>query len=484
MSLSGVGSGTRMWPLSRKNEPKQFLSLTSDKSMFQETLLRLDDTKISNLLDPVIVCNKEYRDIVFNQLKEINAEHNGIILEPIGRNTAPAATIAANHAVNIFGNKITIFILPADHYIEDKIGFLENIIIGSNVLVKNDVMITFGIQPHSAHTGYGYIKSGKKLDNFNAFNIEEFKEKPDKVTAEKYLREGGYYWNSGMFIWKVSVLLNEIKRYLPNLHTQLDKLSKNTIEVKGPYPFKELNNSGKKIFKSLQPVSIDHGIMEKSSNSVVFPTNIGWNDVGSWTALADISQKDPNGNVIKGNVLSIENNNSIIYAEERLVATMGLENMIVVDTSDAVLICPKDCAQDVKKIVEQIKLEKRPEVSIAPNSEIRPWGNYVILQKEANYLVKRIEVLPGESLSLQSHNHRSEHWTIVSGTAQVEINELSKTLQANQFIEIPKGAKHRLANHSKFPLIIIEVQLGENLDENDITRYEDKYGRTSEGKGN
>jgi mannose-1-phosphate guanylyltransferase/mannose-6-phosphate isomerase len=273
-------------------------------------------------------------------------------------------------------------------------------------------------------------------------------------------------------------LLNEIKRYLPNLHTQLDKLSKNTIEVKGPYPFKELNNSGKKVFKSLQPVSIDHGIMEKSSNSVVFPTNIGWNDVGSWTALADISQKDSNGNVIKGNVLSIENKNSIIYAEERLVATMGLKNMIVVDTSDALLICPKDCAQDVKKIVEQIKLEKRPEVSIATNSEIRPWGNFVILQKEANYLVKRIEVLPGESLSLQSHNHRSEHWTIVAGTAQVQINKLSKILQTNQSIEIPKRAKHRLANHSQSPLIIIEVQLGENLNESDIIRYEDKYERT------
>jgi mannose-1-phosphate guanylyltransferase/mannose-6-phosphate isomerase len=466
------GSGTRFWPKSREQLPKQLLNINGERTMIQDTLTRISpifaDEKIW------IITNEKHALETCRQLKPTGFNPSQLLTEPIARNTAAAIGYSAYILSQQDPNAI-MAVFPADHAITTHKQFLE-LIEQAKTIAKNNHLVTLGIKPTSPKTGYGYIKQGKLLEG-NAYKVDQFIEKPDKATAEKYLSEGGYYWNSGMFIWKVSVLLNEIKRYLPNLHTQLDKLSKNTIEVKGPYPFKELNNSGKKIFKSLQPVSIDHGIMEKSSNSVVFPTNIGWNDVGSWTALADISQKDPNGNVIKGNVLSIENNNSIIYAEERLVATMGLKNMIVVDTSDAVLICPKDCAQDVKKIVEQIKLEKRPEVSIAPNSEIRPWGNYVILQKEANYLVKRIEVLPGESLSLQSHNHRSEHWTIVAGTAQVQINELSKILQTNQSIEIPKRAKHRLANHSKSPLIIIEVQLGENLDESDITRYEDKYGR-------
>jgi len=473
------GSGTRFWPKSREQLPKQLLNINGERTMIQDTLTRI--SPIISAEKTWIITNEKHALETCRQLKATKFNPSQLLTEPIARNTAAAIGYSA-FILSQHNPDAIMAVFPADHAITTHKQFLELIEQAKTVAKKNH-LVTLGIKPTSPETGYGYIKQGKSLEG-NAYKVDRFIEKPDKATAEKYLSEGGYYWNSGIFIWKVSVLLNEIKRYLPNLHTQLDKLSKNTIEVKGPYPFKELNDSGKKIFESLQPVSIDNGIMEKSNNSVVFPANIGWNDVGSWTALADISQKDSKGNVIKGNVFSIENNNSIIYAEERLVATMGLKNMIVVDTSDAVLICPKDCAQDVKKIVEQIKLEKRPEVSIAPNSEIRPWGKYVILQKEANYLVKRIEVLPGESLSLQSHNHRSEHWTIVSGTAQVQINESSKTLQANQFIEIPKGAKHRLANHSKSPLIIIEVQLGENLDESDITRYEDKYGRTSEGKDN
>jgi len=473
------GSGTRFWPKSREQLPKQLLNINGERTMIQDTLTRI--SPIVSAEKTWIITNEKHALETCRQLKATKFNPSQLLTEPIARNTAAAIGYSA-FILSQHNPDAIMAVFPADHAITTHKQFLE-LIEQTKTVAKKNHLVTLGIKPTSPETGYGYIKQGKSLEG-NAYKVDRFIEKPDKATAEKYLSEGGYYWNSGIFIWKVSVLLNEIKRYLPNLHTQLDKLSKNTIEVKGPYPFKELNDSGKKIFESLQPVSIDNGIMEKSNNSVVFPANIGWNDVGSWTALADISQKDSKGNVIKGNVFSIENNNSIIYAEERLVATMGLKNMIVVDTSDAVLICPKDCAQDVKKIVEQIKLEKRPEVSIAPNSEIRPWGKYVILQKEANYLVKRIEVLPGESLSLQSHNHRSEHWTIVSGTAQVEINELSKTLQANQFIEIPKGAKHRLANHSKSPLIIIEVQLGENLDESDITRYEDKYGRTSEGKDN
>jgi mannose-1-phosphate guanylyltransferase/mannose-6-phosphate isomerase len=237
-----------------------------------------------------------------------------------------------------------------------------------------------------------------------------------------------------------------------------------------------LNETGKKIFHSLESVSIDHGVMEKSSEVAVLPADIEWNDVGTWTSLAEISKNDSHGNVINGNVISIENNDSIIQAENRLVAALGLKNIIVVDTPDALLVCPKERAQDIKKIVEQIKSENRPE-NCTSISEIRPWGSYTVLDKETNYLVKRIEVLPSESLSLQSHNHRSEHWTVVSGVAQVQIGEILKTLKANQFIEIPKGAKHRLTNVGESTLVIIEVQLGDKIDEDDITRYEDKYGR-------
>jgi mannose-1-phosphate guanylyltransferase / mannose-6-phosphate isomerase len=473
------GSGTRFWPKSREQLPKQLLNINGERTMIQDTLDRISPIVASENI--WIITNEKHALETCRQLKATEFNPSQLLTEPIARNTAAAIGYSA-YILSKKNPDAIMAVFPADHAITTHKKFLE-LIEKAKTVAKNNHLVTLGIKPTSPETGYGYIKQGKSLEG-NAYKVDQFIEKPDKATAEKYLTEGGYYWNSGMFIWKVSVLLNEIKRYLPNLYAQLDKLSKNTIEVKGPYPFKELNDSGKKIFQSLQPVSIDHGIMESSNNSVVFPANIGWNDVGSWTALADISQKDSKGNVIKGNVFSIENNNSIFYAEERLVATMGLKNMIVVDTSDAVLVCPKDCAQDVKKIVEKIKQEKRPEVSIAPNSEIRPWGNYVILKKEANYLVKRIEVLPGESLSLQSHNHRSEHWTIVAGTALVQINESSKTLQANQFIEIPKGAKHRLANHGNSSLIIIEVQLGEKLDENDITRYADKYGRTSEDKDN
>ena len=263
---------------------------------------------------------------------------------------------------------------------------------------------------------------------------------------------------------------------MPKLHEQLEELTSNTAPIKGKYPYQKLSESGKKIFHSLQSVSIDHGVMEKSTRVAVLPAEIEWNDVGTWTSLAEISKNDSHGNVINGNVVSVENSDSIIQAENRLVAALGLKGIIVVDTPDALLVCPKERAQDVKKIVEQIKSERRSEASTS-TSQNRPWGSYTILHKETNYLVKRIEVLPDESLSLQSHNHRSEHWTVVSGVAQVQIEETLQTLQTNQSIKIPKGAKHRLTNICESTLVIIEVQLGDKLNEDDITRYEDKYGR-------
>ncbi|HIF02379.1 MAG TPA: mannose-1-phosphate guanylyltransferase/mannose-6-phosphate isomerase, partial [Nitrospinaceae bacterium] len=365
-------------------------------------------------------------------------------------------------------------IFPADHVINTTEPFLK-LLKQAETIANENHLVTLGIKPTSPETGYGYIKQGKIIKE-NYFKVDRFIEKPDKLTAEKYLKEGRYYWNSGIFVWKVSALLNEISLYLPKLHEQLEELAFNTAPIKGKYPYQTLSASGKKVFHSLESISIDHGVMEKSNKVIVLPADIEWNDVGTWTSLAAISKNDSHRNVISGNVVSIDNSDSIIQADNRLVAALGLKNIILIDTPDALLVCAKERAQDIKKVVEKIKSDKRPEVSTTI-SETRPWGSYTVLQKETNYLVKRIEVLPGESLSLQSHDHRSEHWTVVSGVAQVQIGETSQTLNANQFVEIPKGAKHRLANMNETPLIIIEVQLGDKLDEDDITRYEDKYGR-------
>lgn len=466
------GSGTRFWPKSREQLPKQFLNITGEKTMLQDTVNRIKP--IISIENTWVITNEKHAIETCRQLKSTGFCPTQLLTEPIARNTA--AAIGYSAIVLSQKNPDAIMaVFPADHMITTPKKFLA-LLKQANAIAKKNYLVTLGIEPTSSATGYGYIKQGELLES-NTYSVKKFVEKPDKLTAEKYLSEGGYCWNSGMFVWKVSTLLNEIKKYLPNLHAQLHKLVKNTTKVDGNYPYQKLNEFGKKIFESLEPISIDYGIMESSTNAVVLPADIEWNDVGAWTSLADILKKDSEGNIIQGNVVSIDNSDSIFQAEKRLVAAIGLKSIIVVDTPDALLICPKNRAQDVKKVVEQIKLKKESKVLISPILETRPWGNYVILQKEANYQVKRIEVLPGESLSLQSHNHRSEHWTIVAGTAQVQIDNLSKTLQVNESIEIPKGAKHRLANSNESSLIIIEVQLGDRLDENDIIRYEDKYGR-------
>ena len=465
------GSGTRFWPKSRENLPKQLLNIAGQKTMIQDTVNRISPViPIENIW---AITNEQHAFETCYQLKTLGFSPSQLLTEPIGRNTAAAIGYSAQILSQSNPDAI-MAVFPADHVITKAELFLELLKQAEALATKNH-LVTLGIKPTTPETGYGYIKQGESIGE-NSFKVDQFIEKPDKVAVEKYLNEGGYYWNSGIFVWKASVLLNEIKTHLPKLHDQLEELVNNTAQIEGKYPYRKLAESGKKIFHSLESISIDHGVMEKSSKVAVLPAGIEWNDVGTWTSLADISKKDSHGNVISGNVISIENSDSIFQAENRLVAALGLKNIIVVDTPDALLVCPKERAQDIKKIVEQIKSENRSEVSTSI-SETRPWGSYTILDKEANYLVKRIEVLPSESLSLQSHNHRSEHWTIVSGVAQVQIGEILKTLKANQFIEIPKGAKHRLTNIGESTLVIIEVQLGDKIDENDITRYEDKYGR-------
>ena len=465
------GSGTRFWPKSRENLPKQLLNISGQETLIQNTVGRI--SSIISAENIWVITNEQHAFETCYQLKKMGFPPSQLLTEPIARNTAAAIGYSAKILSQRNPDAI-MAVFPADHVITTIEPFLK-LLKQAETIANENHLVTLGIKPTSPETGYGYIKQGKAIEE-NSFKVDRFIEKPDKLTAEKYLKEGSYYWNSGIFVWKVSTLLNEISLYLPKLHEQLEELTSNTAPIKGKYPYQKLSESGKKIFHSLESVSIDHGVMEKSNKVAVLPADIEWNDVGTWTSLAEISKNDSHGNVISGNVVSIENNNSIFQAENRLVAALGLKNIIVVDTPDALLVCAKERAQDIKKIVEKIKLEKRPEVR-ATTSETRPWGSYTILHKETNYLVKRIEVLPGESLSLQSHDHRSEHWTVVSGVAQVQIGETSQTLNANQFVEIPKGAKHRLTNPDETTLIIIEVQLGDKLDEDDITRYEDKYGR-------
>ena len=467
------GSGTRFWPKSREQLPKQLLKITGQGTMIQNTLDRI--TPVIPPENTWVVTNENYALETCRQLQTMGFCPSRLLTEPMGRNTAAAIGYVASILIKKHPDAI-MAVFPADHAITTPEAFCTLLRQAENV-AKKDHLVTLGIKPITPETGYGYIKQGQALEG-GAFKVNQFIEKPDLVTAEKYLEEGKYYWNSGMFIWKVSTLLHEIETYLPKLHAKLDALTTNTVEAKGRYSYRMLNESGKKIFISLESISIDYGLMEKSSIAAVLPANIRWNDVGAWTALEDISDKDSQGNVIDGNVVAIDSSESIFQGSERLVAALGLKKIIVVDTPDAVLVCSKDRAQDVRKIVEQIKLEKRPE-SMKSISEIRPWGSYTVLQKETNYQVKRIEVLPGESLSLQSHDHRSEHWTVVTGTALIQVNEISQTLKNNQSIQIPQGAKHRLTNPGEFPLVVIEVQIGDKLDEDDITRYEDEYGRAS-----
>ena len=465
------GSGTRFWPKSRENLPKQLLNITGHGTMIQNTLDRIKP--IIPAENIWILTNEQHALETCNQLKMSGFSPTQLLTEPIARNTAAAIGYSTKILSQKNPNAI-IAVFPADHIITTIEPFWELLKQAETIASKN-YLVTLGIKPTSPETGYGYIKQGKAIEG-NSFKVDQFIEKPNKINAEKYLKENGYHWNSGMFVWKASILLEEISIYLPKLHEQLKELADNTIQTKGKHPYQKLNESGKKSFFSLESISVDHGVMEKSNKVAVLPASITWNDVGTWTSLAEISKKDQEGNVIKGNVISIENNGSFFQADNRLVAGLGLKDIVVVDTPDALLVCPKERTQDIKKIVEQIKLEKRSEASTSI-AETRPWGNYTILQKESNYLVKRIEVLANESLSLQSHNHRSEHWTVVSGTAQVQIGETVQILHADQSIEIPKGAKHRLTNTEQTNLIIIEVQLGDKLDENDITRYEDKYDR-------
>ncbi len=458
------GSGTRFWPLSREAMPKQLLRIDGEETLIQQTIIRVRPLIPTDHIH--IVTNKSQADQIRYQVPELNRDN--FIIEPAAKNTAAAIGLAAVY-LNHHNVDSVMGILPADHVIKNKEAFLDTMECAFTA-AREGYLITIGIKPVRPETGYGYIHAGEPLNpSTGIFYVDRFTEKPDIDTAKKYVADGHYFWNSGMFVWKTSVIITEIERHMPSLGAGLK-------EIRSAIGSSDEGSIISKVFAGLESVSIDYGIMEKSDKVVVIPADLGWSDVGSWTALDDISPKDARGNVIAGNVVDVESRNSIIYASNRLVATAGLKDMVVVDTEDATLVCHKDRAQDVKKIVDELK-KRGAEEHLTHRTVIRPWGSYTLLEKGDRYKIKRIEVNPGARLSFQMHYHRSEHWVVVSGTAKVRRGEEEFFVNPNESTYIPMETKHRLENPGRIPLQMIEVQNGEYLEEDDIVRFDDAYGR-------
>ncbi|MDG1734134.1 MAG: mannose-1-phosphate guanylyltransferase/mannose-6-phosphate isomerase [Thalassotalea sp.] len=509
------GSGSRLWPLSRKLMPKQFLKISSDNTMIQETVLRLSGLNVSA---PLCICNEDHRFVVAEQMRNIDAL-GPIILEPVGRNTAPAIALAA---LNLLadGDDPLMLVLAADHVIENEAEFCR-VVEGSAVLAESGKLVTFGIVPTHAETGYGYIRAGARVEGekvegtskeqkdeilnqvqddgfgvqddgvgvqddelrstsgleassseLSAFAVDSFVEKPDLTTAEQYLASGEYYWNSGMFMFKASRYIEELAKYNPKILAACkNSLEKNSADL----DFIRVDCDE---FEKCPDDSIDYAVMEKTDSAVVVPLDANWNDIGSFSAIWDINSKDEQGNVHQGDVISHGSSNNLVIAEQKLVTTVGIEDCIVVETKDAILVAHKDKVQDVKKIVQQIKADGRTEADVH-RQVYRPWGNYDSIDFGKRDQVKRITVKPGEKLSIQMHHHRSEHWIVVSGTAKVTNGEETFLVRENESTYIPIGQIHALENPGILPLELIEVQVGDYLGEDDIVRFEDRYGRTS-----
>ncbi len=463
--LSG-GSGTRMWPLSRSHYPKQFLPLASDQSMLQETITRLPDR--DDIAEPMIICNENHRFMVARQLRERGIGTTAIILEPFGRNTAPAATLAALSATN---PDDILLVLAADHSIRDR-NALATAIHAAVELAMADQLVTFGIVPSAAKTGYGYIRRGKNVGD-SAYRVEHFVEKPDKTAAEDFLSSGEFYWNSGMFTFKAGCFLHEIAKHQPAISNHCRQALDNARKDMG------FTRIDREVFDRCPSDSIDYAVMEKTSQAVVVPLDAGWNDVGSWSSLWEVSDKDAHGNRIYGDVLAYDSRNNLLHSEKRLVAAVGLENTVVVETPDAVMVAARDRVQDVKQIAEQLKATNRAEAE-AHRKVHKPWGWYDCIDAGSRHQVKRICVDPGAKISYQMHHHRAEHWVVIKGTAKITLDGKVFILKEDESTYIPIGCKHRLENEGKLPLEIIEVQTGSYLAEDDIVRFDDDYGREEE----
>ena len=466
--LSG-GSGTRLWPLSRAKKPKQFLPLLNDKSMLQNTLLRLKG--LPDLAAPMVICNEDHRFMVAEQLREVSNQPADIILEPVGRNTAPAIAVAALKAL-ADNQDALLLVLAADHAIRDIPAFHRAIELATPA-AQQGKLVTFGIVPSCAHTGYGYIRKAEHADaalTAEVFAVAEFCEKPDLATATSFVNSGQYYWNSGMFLFKASSLLAELQQFAPEIvHCAELALQQANSDL----DFIRLN---KDAFANSPSDSIDYAVMEKSANAAMVALDAGWSDVGSWDALWEVMAKDEQGNACRGDVLLEQCHNSYINAEERLVAVIGLNDVVVVETKDAVLVASKAHIQGVKNIVAKLQSYGRTEVDLH-REVFRPWGKYDSVDNGTRYQVKHITVKPGAKLSVQMHHHRAEHWVVVSGSALVRNGEKEFLVTENESTFIPVGTVHSLENPGKIPLELIEVQSGSYLGEDDIIRFEDKYGR-------
>ncbi len=463
--LSG-GSGTRLWPASRELHPKQMLPLVNEHTMLQNTILRLGG--VDNIGAPVIVCNESHRFMVAEQLRTIHRPPAAIILEPVGRNTAPAVALAALKSLD---NEVdpVLLILPADHVIQNPEALAVCIENGAN-LAREGHLVTFGIVPSGPETGYGYIQAGEELNVKQAFQISRFVEKPDIETARTYIESGDYYWNSGMFMFKASVFLQELEKFAPEMLETCRDATEKACEDS------DFTRIDEELFGCCPSDSIDYAVMEKTDMGVVIQLDAGWSDVGSWSALWEIGNKDQSGNVVVGDVTTRDSRNCYFYSSSRLVTAVGVDDHVVIETPDAVLVAHRDKVQDVKKIVETLKLQGRDEASLHLCVN-RPWGNYECIDIAERYQVKRITVHPGASLSSQLHHHRAEHWVVVKGTAKITTGEETITLTENQSTYIPLAVLHRLENPGKIPLELIEVQSGSYLGEDDIVRFDDIYGR-------
>lgn len=459
------GSGTRLWPLSRSSYPKQLLPLINDKTLLQQTLLRLRD--FSDIDKPIIICNQDYRFIVAEQIREIGFDDARIILEPEGKNTAPAITLAALLLLQQYPENL-LLILPSDHMINNNQEFVVSVKQAA-LLAQQDILVTFGIIPTKPETGYGYIQRGEDLGG-GLFKVKRFIEKPDAINAMRYIQSQEYLWNSGMFLFKAHAYLKELEQYAPDI-LHACKLCVSDIHI--DLDFYRLNPG---LFQQCRNESIDYAVMEKSQNIAVVALRSGWGDVGSWSSICEMLNKDALGNVLKGDVIVSHVNNSYLRSEYRLLAAVGVSNLVVVETADAVLIVHKDSCQDVKLLVDSLKKEKRTEAECHLRN-YRPWGYYEVLNGGPHFQAKRLVVKPRAKLSLQKHRLRSEHWVVIYGVAVVTCGDKRFELCANQSTFIPAGEKHRLENNSTEPLELIEVQTGSYFGEDDVIRFEDIYKR-------
>lgn len=477
------GSGSRLWPMSRQNLPKQFLALDGETTLLQTTINRLSPTIEAK--DVLIVTQETHaKGEAYHALLPYQS-----LFEPVARNTAPAIALAAAY-LSVNGADPVMVVLPADHIIKDEVRFRAHLDIAIKA-AEEGRLVTFGIKPTRPDTGFGYIKTGLRTEGRGlsdettagssqssvldpqafVLDVERFTEKPDTATAESFLKDGNYYWNSGMFVWKASVILAEIQQHLPAVYQAIQSI---LVDSRAGVNFQQ---AVEKHFPTIPSISIDYGVLEKSNRVTLIPCDIGWNDVGSWQAVHEISRKDEHGNALQGNVIAVGCTNSLIRSGKRLVAAIGIDDICVIETADAVLITKNDQSQRVREVVDTLQ-QKGATEHIYHTKVNRPWGNYAVLEDDPEgFKIKRIEVAPGARLSLQSHTKRSEHWVVVSGTATVTNGEKVLTVHKNQSTYIPIGAKHRLENCGTEPLHIVEIQVGEYLGEDDIKRYEDNYGR-------